>query len=125
MLGIVIDQKKTIAGIFDFEAPARVLKFGRGFGTFLEWNTELGCQCDDPNGVLDIVLTRNIQSSFTQLLTLAENRKDRSEFLQRNILRAIIRVFAEAVGKRAVGLANTGCDRVVGAEKNFAGGLAN
>src|SRR5580765_5074413 len=125
MMGIVIDQKKTIAGVFDFETPARVLKLGRGFGNFLEWNTELGCQCDDPNGVLNIVLTRNIQLRFTQFLTLPKNRKDRSEILQRNILRAIIRVFAEAVGKRAIGLANTTCDRVVGAEKNFPGGLAN
>src|SRR5437660_1154801 len=42
MMRIVIDQQKTIAGIFDFETPARVLKFGQRFGNFLEWDTELG-----------------------------------------------------------------------------------
>src|SRR4029077_15893063 len=82
MMRIIIDQQKTVAGIFDFETPARVLKFGQGCGNLLERNTELGCQCDDSNGVLDIVPARNIQSRFAKFLTLLENRKDRGKILQ-------------------------------------------
>jgi len=82
MMRIIIDQQKTVAGIFDFETPARMPKFGQGFGNLLERNTELGCQCDDPNGVLDIVPARNIQPRFAQFLTLSENRKDRGKILQ-------------------------------------------
>src|SRR5205807_9929204 len=42
MMRIIIDQQKTIAGIFDFETPARVPKFVQGFGNLLKRNTELG-----------------------------------------------------------------------------------
>src|SRR5206468_8656931 len=117
--------QETIASIFDFETPARVSKFGQGRGDFLEWDTEFARQRDDPNGILHIVPARNIQPRFAQFFSTPENRKDRGEILQRNILRAIIDVFAESVGNRTVGLANTRCDRVVGAEKNLAGRLAD
>ena len=45
MMRIIIDQQKSIAGIFDFETPARVLEIcASDFGNFLERNTKLGCQ---------------------------------------------------------------------------------
>src|SRR5207248_10838733 len=62
MMRVIIDQQKTVAGRFDFETPARLPKFAQGFGNLLERNTELRCQCDDPDGVLDIVPAVNTQS---------------------------------------------------------------
>src|SRR4029077_7760824 len=39
MMRIIVDQQKTVTGIFDLETPARVPKFGQGFGNLLERNT--------------------------------------------------------------------------------------
>src|SRR5204863_5939363 len=98
MMGIVVDQQKTIARVLDFEPPPGVAKLLQRPGDFLEWNSELGRKRDDTNGILHIVPAGNIQARFAQFLALAKNRKDRGEIFQQNILSAIIRLISKAVG---------------------------
>ena len=38
MMGVVIDQQKTIALIFNFESPTGVLKLSQRFSNFIERN---------------------------------------------------------------------------------------
>ena len=61
MMRVIIDQQKTIAGLLYFIPPPRVLKFAKRSCNFLERNPKLARQRDHPDGVVDVVLSGNIQ----------------------------------------------------------------
>src|SRR5436305_11048060 len=65
MMRVIIDQQKTIAGVFYFEPPPGVLKFAKGICNFFKRNPKFARQCDYPDGVVDVVLSGNIQYGFT------------------------------------------------------------
>src|SRR3954453_24041430 len=97
MMGIIVDQQKTIARVLDFEPPPGVAKLLQRPGDFLECNAELGRKRDDTNGILHIVPAGSIQARFAQFLAVTKNRKERGEIFQENILSAIIRVIPKLV----------------------------
>ena len=68
MMRVVIDEQKTIAGVFYFKPPPGVLKFSKGSCNFLKRNPKLVRQRDHADGILDVVPSGNIQHCFAQLL---------------------------------------------------------
>ena len=74
-MGIIVNEQKTIALIFDFKSAARVLKFAKRCGNFFEWNPKLGGHCNYTEGIMDNVPTRSIERRFAQFSPPTINAK--------------------------------------------------
>src|SRR2546423_15698511 len=95
---IIVHQKKTLAFVLDLEAAARVLKFAERARDLIERNSQLGCQRDNSDGVVNVVPPGNIQERLTQLFAAAIDTKDGREILQLDIRAAIIGLFRNSIG---------------------------
>ena len=95
---VIIDQQKTIAGVFDFKTTTRMLELAQRRGNFFKGNPEFSGERNHADGIVDVVLAGNIQHRFAELFATVINTEDRGEVLKFNIGAAIISRFGKTVG---------------------------
>src|SRR5215217_958611 len=122
MMRVIVHQQETVAGVFDFKSSAGVLESPQGFRNSIEGNAELGCQRDNGNCVMHVVLSRHVQYKFAELLPVAIRAEQASKIPELNVRSAVVHAFRQAEGNRAAcTLGNAFCPQIVCAEKNSAG----
>src|SRR5215472_521395 len=87
---VIIHKQEAITLVLDFEPAACVLEPAQRSRNLFEWNAKLGGKGDHSNGILDVVLSRNIQNRFTELPPFAINAKGRSKITQLDISATIV-----------------------------------
>src|SRR5882724_9428321 len=77
MMRVIINEQKTIAGIFYFKPAPGMLEFAKGSCNFRKRNPKLVRQRDHTDGIVDIVPSGNIQHRFAQFSAPKINKKNR------------------------------------------------
>src|SRR5205814_4902292 len=98
MMRIIVHQQKPIALVFDFETPPGVLEATQGCDDLFKRYSQLQGEGDYPERITHVVVARNVQAGFAQLLTSAMDTKNRRKILKIDVSAAIIRLRRKTEG---------------------------
>ena len=96
MMRVIVHEQETLALIFDFKTPARVLETAERSGDSGKWNSQLRGERDNAKRVTHVVASGHVEHRLAQPFASMIDAKDRRKILQIDIGAAIIRLWGKA-----------------------------